>query len=68
MVDLTEEEHMAVLASLKGVAHQMERCGWETRLSELNEIQVLWLIEIAVREFREAMAAIAAAQDAEIPF
>ncbi|SEO89505.1 hypothetical protein SAMN04490248_11556 [Salinihabitans flavidus] len=66
MVDLTEEEHMAILGSLKPVARQMETYGWETRLSELTEVQVLWLIETAVQEFREAMAEIAA--KSEIPF
>lgn len=68
MPDLTEEEHMAILGSLKAVARQMESCGWETRLCDLTEIQVLWLIEVAVQEFREGMAEIAARQNAEAPF
>ena len=66
MEEITEEEHMAILASLKPVARQMETYGWDTRLSELTEVQVLWLIETAVQEFRKAMAEIAA--KSEIPF
>lgn len=67
MVHLTEEERMAILGSLKEVARQMESYGWETRLCDLTETQVLGLIETAVQEFREAMAEIAS-QNAEIPF
>ncbi len=67
MVDITEEEHMAILASLKAVARQMEKYGWDTRLCDLTEVQVLWLIETTVTEFREAMAVIAADGE-EIPF
>lgn len=68
MADLTEEERMAILGSLKAVARQMESCGWQTRLCDLTESQVLWLIETAVQEFREGMAEFAARQNAEIPF
>jgi len=68
MPDLTEEEHMAVLGSLKAVARQMEEYGWETRLCDLTETQVLHLIETAVQEFRAGMAEIAARQNAEVPF
>ena len=66
MAEITEEEHMAILGSLKPVARQMETYGWDTRLSELTEVQVLWLIETAVQEFREAMAEIAS--QSEVPF
>ncbi|GEM_PF-1974003 len=66
MAEITEEEHMAILSSLKPVARQMETYGWNTRLSDLTEVQVLWLIETAVQEFREAMAKIASQQ--EVPF
>ncbi len=66
VAEITEEEHMAILSSLKPVARQMETYGWDTRLSELTEVQVLWLIETAVQEFREAMANIAS--QSEVPF
>lgn len=66
MAEITEEEHMAILASLKPVARQMETYGWDTRLSELTEVQVLWLIETAVQEFREAMGEITS--QSEVPF
>lgn len=66
MAEITEEEHMAILGSLKPVARQMETYGWDTRLSELTKLQVLWLIETAVQEFREAMAEIAS--QSEVPF
>jgi hypothetical protein len=66
MAEITEEEHMAILGSLKPVARQLETYGWDTRLSELTEVQVLWLIETAVQEFREAMAEIAS--QSEVPF
>jgi glycerol-3-phosphate cytidylyltransferase-like family protein len=60
MVDLTEEERMAILATVKPVAEIMEEIGWETRLSDLSEQQVLTLIEVAVGGFQEAMREIAA--------
>lgn len=66
MAEITEEEHMAILGSLKPVARQMEKYGWNTRLCDLTEVQVLWLIEIAVTEFREAMVEIAS--QSEVPF
>ena len=66
VAEITQEEHMAILSSLKPVARQMETYGWDTRLSELTEVQVLWLIETAVQEFREAMGNIAS--QSEVPF
>jgi hypothetical protein len=60
MVDLTEEERMAILATVKPVAEIMEEIGWETRLADLSEHQVLTLIEVAVGGFQEAMREIAA--------
>ena len=44
----------------------MEEIGWETRLIDLTEPQVLTLIEVAVGGFQEAMHAMAA--KAEAPF
>jgi len=70
MIDLTEEEHMAILAALKPVAEVMQEIGWETRLTDLSERQVLTLIEVAVGGFQEAMRDIAMSSDnsPEVPF
>lgn len=67
MVDLTEEERMAILATVKPVAEIMEEMGWETRLADLSEQQVLTLIEVAVGGFQDAMREIAASAP-EAPF
>lgn len=67
MVDLTEEERMAMLAAVKRVAEVMEEIGWERRLADLTEPQVLALIEVAVGGFQDAMREIAA-RNPEIPF
>ncbi len=67
MVDLTEEERMAMLAAVKCVAEVMEEIGWERRLADLTEPQVLALIEVAVAAFQDAMREIAASNP-EIPF
>lgn len=67
MVDLTEEERMAILATVKPVAEIMEEIGWETRLADLSEHQVLTLIEVAVGGFQDAMREIAASAP-EAPF
>jgi hypothetical protein len=53
------------------VAEVMEEIGWQTRLFELSEPQVLTLIEVAIGGFQDAMREIAAAnqpQFPEIPF
>ena len=71
MVDLTEEEKSAMRHSMQMVAEVMEEIGWETRLIDLSEPQVLTLIEVAIGGFQDAMRAIAAAnkqQFPEIPF
>lgn len=71
MIDLTEHEKAAMRAAMKRVAEIMEEIGWETRLIDLSEHQVLTLIEVAVGGFQDAMADIAAAQPdplPEIPF
>ena len=68
MVDLTEQERAAIRAAMKMVAEIMEEIGWETRLIDLTEPQVLTLIEVAVGGFQDAMLATAKADDTEIPF
>ena len=70
MVDLTEPERAAVAATLRPVAEIMEEIGWETRLIDLAEPQVLCLIEAAVGGFQDAMRDMAAAAEtsAEVPF
>lgn len=65
MVDLTELERSALRAGLKSVGELMEEIGWATTLAELSEAQVLSLIEAAVGDFQEAMAASAAAARTE---
>jgi hypothetical protein len=66
VVDLTERERSALRAGLKSVGELMEEIGWATTLAELSEAQVLSLIEAAVGDFQEAMAASAAAASSEI--
>ena len=68
MVDLTEQEQAAIRTAMKMVAESMEEIGWETKLIDLSETQVLTLIEVAVGSFQDAMFAIAKTDDTEIPF
>ncbi len=71
MVDLTEQEQAAIRATLKRVAEIMEEIGWETRLVDLSEHQVLTLIEVALGGFQDAMREIAIAESdssPEVPF
>ena len=71
MVDLTEEEKSAIRHAMQMVAEVMEEIGWQTRLVELSEPQVLTLIEVAIGGFQGAMREIAAAnkqQFPEVPF
>ena len=68
MVDLSEQEQAAIRAAMKPVAEIMEEIGWQTRLINLSEAQVLTLIEVAVGGFQDAMLATAKADDTEIPF
>ena len=68
MVDLTEQEQAAIRAAMKPVAEIMEEIGWETRLADLREAQVLTLIEVAVGSFQEAMAAIAREDATDVPY
>jgi len=71
MVDLTDAEKAAMRAAMKMVAEIMEEIGWQTRLIDLSEPQVLTLIEVAVGGFQDAMREIAATnkqQFPEVPF
>ena len=70
MVDLTDEEKSALRHAMKMAAEVMEEIGWNTRLSDLTEQQVLTLMEVAVGGFQDAMRDIAAAnkQSPEVPF
>ncbi|MCX7379848.1 MAG: DUF6511 domain-containing protein [Alphaproteobacteria bacterium] len=68
MVDLTPQERAAIAAAMKPVAEIMEEIGWNTRLIDLTEPQVLTLIEVAVTGFQDAMRATAQIQESEIPF
>lgn len=71
MIDLTEEEHMAITAAMRLVAETMEEIGWETRLIDLTRDQVLTLIEVAVGGFQDALRDIVAAAPVtspEVPF
>ena len=71
MIDLTEQERAAIAAAMKPVAEIITEIGWQTRLIDLCEPQVLTLIEVAVGGFQDAMRAIAAAnkqQFPEVPF
>ena len=68
MVDLTEQEQAAIRAGVKLMAEIMEEIGWETRLIELTEHQVLTLIEVAVGGFQDAMLATAKAENTGAPF
>ncbi len=68
MVDLTEQERAAIAAAMKPVGEIMEEIGWNTRLVELTEAQVLTLIEVAIGGFQDAMHATSRLTDSEIPF
>ena len=71
MVDLTDEEHAAIRHAMEMVVELMEEIGWETRLADLSEQQVLTIIQTALGGFQDNMRTIAAAnkqQFPEIPF
>ena len=56
---------------MKMVAEVMEEIGWENRLIDLSEQQVLTIIEVALGGFQDGMREIAAEkhqQFMEIPF
>ena len=68
MVDLTEQEKTALRHAVKMLAEVMEEIGWESRLIDLTETQVLTLAEVCVGVFQDAMLATAKGEDTEIPF
>ncbi|NJO54616.1 MAG: hypothetical protein HC829_07040 [Bacteroidales bacterium] len=68
MVDLTEQEKAAIRSAIKPVAEILEEIGWDTRLVDLSETQVLTLIEVAVGGFQDAMRALATIDSIEVPF
>jgi hypothetical protein len=68
MVDLTEQEQAAIRSAMRPVGEVMEEIGWQTRLIDLTEAQVLTLIEVAIDGFQNAMLATAKGDDMEIPF
>ena len=68
MFDIQPEERAALRAAMKPLAEIMEEMGWETRLCDLDEHQVLTLIEVAVGGFQDAMLAIAKPDEPEVPF
>jgi hypothetical protein len=68
MVDLTEQEQAAIRATVMLIAEIMEEIGWQTRLIELTEQQVLTLIEVAVGGFQDAMRETAKDASPEVPF
>lgn len=68
MVDLSEQEKAALRHAVKMLAEVMEEIGWETRLIDLTETQVLTLAEVCVGGFQDAMLSIAKGEDTEVPF
>lgn len=68
MIDLTEQERGAIAATVKPIAEIMTEIGWQTRLGDLTEHQVLTLIETAVGGFQDAMHATARTDTTEVPF
>ena len=67
MVDLSEQEQAAMRAAMRNLGEAMAEIGWNTRLCDLNEAQVLTLIEVAVGAFQDAMRAMARQEIGEIP-
>ena len=68
MVDLTAQEQAAMRAAMRNLGEAMHEIGWNTRLSDLTEAQVLTLIEVAIGAFQDAMRAMARQEIGEIPF
>ena len=65
MVDLTEQEQAAIRAAMRPLGECLGAIGWQTRLVDLTEPQVMTLIEVAVGGFQDAMHA--AAQQVNVP-
>jgi hypothetical protein len=70
MIDPTLAEQAAVRSTMKPVAEIMEEIGWQTRLADLSEPQVLTLIDVTVTSFQDALREYVAANRAapEVPF
>jgi len=71
MIDPTEAEWAAIRSTMKPVAETMEEIGWQTRLADLSEPQVLTLIEVTITGFQDALrefVAVNRAADPEVPF
>lgn len=71
MVDPTLAEQAAIRSTMKPVAEIMEEIGWQTRLADLSEQQVLTLIEVTVTGYQDALRECVAAHsttDPEVPF
>lgn len=68
MVDLTQQEQAAIRSAMRPLAEIFEEIGWDKKLADLKEQQVLTLIEVAVGGFQDAMRESARIADSEIPF
>jgi hypothetical protein len=71
MIDPTEAERAAIRSTMNLVAEIMEEIGWQTRLCDLTEQQVLTLIEVAVTGYQDALREYVATNstvDPEVPF
>ena len=68
MFDLQPEEKAALRAAMKPVAEIMEEIGWERRLCDISEEEVLTLIEVAVGGFQDAMHTMAKSDGPEVPW
>ena len=68
MIDLTEQEQAAIRGTVRPVAEIFEEIGWNTKLADLTEQQVLTLIEVAIGGFQDAMRETARICEQEIPF
>ena len=71
MIDPTEAERAAIRSTMKLVAEIMEEIGWQTRLCDLTEQQVLTLIEVAVTGYQDALREYVTTNstvDPEVPF
>ena len=67
MVDLTEDERSAMRHAMQMVAEVMEEIGWNRRLCDLTEPQVLTIIEVTIGGFQDAMREISAANTQKLP-
>lgn len=71
MIDPTKAEQAAIRSAMKPLAEIMEEIGWQTRLVDLSEHQVLTLIEVTVTGYQDALREYIAANptiDPEVPF